>query len=105
MARMTLDEISKDNYVQSKMPDLGKDFEVRAEALQKLSEAIDHLYTAFDSVADTKSFEEYAMRVLEAFDMLTAHFGSEVRRLNADLQNVKELSDYVRMKDIGALEE
>ena len=101
MPRMTLDEFSKDNYVQSKMPDLGKDFEARGEALHKLSEAIDHL----GGVAETKSFEEYALRVLEAFDMLTEHFGSEVRRLNADLNNVKELSDYVRMRDIGALEE
>ena len=98
---ITLKDFAEDEFITSKMPDLADQFIQRADALQELSEAIDSL----GSVGDAKSFEEYALKVLESFDMLTTYFGKEVNRLQSDLETVNEISDYVKLKGIGALNE
>ena len=98
---ITLKDFSEDEFIKSKMPDLAKQFLDRASSLEELSEAIDSL----GNVADATSFEEYARKVLESFDMLTAYFGKEVNKLQSDLETVNEIQDYVRLKGIGALNE
>ena len=98
---ITLKDFSEDEFIKSKMPDLAEQFLNRAASLEELSNAIDSL----GNVADATSFEEYARKVLESFDMLTAYFGNEVNKLQSDLETVNEIQDYVRLKGIGALNE
>jgi len=101
MARMTREEFDTDEYIQSALPDMSQSFMRRYDSLDRWADCIEYLGT----IGDAQSMPETLEILMTAFDRLTQHLASEVEQLNSDVDTVKKVVDYVRMKDIGALDD
>ena len=101
MSRMSLEEFSRDKYIQDNLPDVSKAFIQRHEGLDRLADCIEYLGT----ISEAETLPETLEIILTAFDRLTQHLAFEADLLNSDVDDIRKVVEYVRLKDMGALNE